>query len=238
MILGKMKIPLVGGLKTGLLACWEFDNNCNDAASNYNLTAYNSPTYNSFIKKVGTYCAALDAASPNKYFGLTDSSFLNITTGPFSVSCWARADSTSTATIFNKGGSNAIGYFGQCYNYWTSVYALFCVRTQSVVCSSTIEFQYGQANFGHYVMTFSGTAGSSSTMKVYLNGILMDTRTANFSSASIGGTDLFKIGAWTSADAGPGLYVDQTAFWNRVLTAAEVSQLFNSYNGLLYTNWT
>jgi len=77
-------------------------------------------------------------------------------------------------------------------------------------------------------ITYSGTVG-----KMYINGSEVDNSTVTHASP-IGNTANFRIGKSPS-----GIYpvygiIDEVGLWNRVLTSAEITQLYNNGNGIQY----
>ena len=90
----------------------------------------------------------------------------------------------------------------------------------------------------HIVAVYDGTLGSG---KIYINGVDSTVATLNVSPASLGSaTSSLTIGDDVNAVASFKVWngsIDQVAIWNRVLSPTEITELYNSGNGLAYIDW-
>jgi hypothetical protein len=89
---------------------------------------------------------------------------------------------------------------------------------------------FAAANWHHYVITCDRTGLTSGTIKMYLNNTLIGTFTSNFPSANTTDFQLFRL--WQNECATQYCIVDLLYLYNRVLTTDEISQLYNSGNGV------
>lgn len=84
---------------------------------------------------------------------------------------------------------------------------------------------FSVGNWGHIVITRSGT-----TAKVYVNGSLADT----FTVATGGTNDDFLMACRNDGYSNANATMQEVALWNRVLSASEVTELYNAGAGLSY----
>jgi hypothetical protein len=82
-------------------------------------------------------------------------------------------------------------------------------------------------------VTFDVSAGS---MQLYVNATSKGTQTG-FSTSPYQNSEPFRIGAYNSSAGQPfdGI-IDEFGFWSRVLTSTEVTELYNSGDGLSYAD--
>ncbi|MFV0267427.1 MAG: LamG domain-containing protein, partial [Draconibacterium sp.] len=89
----------------------------------------------------------------------------------------------------------------------------------------------------HWVFTYDGVF-----QKIYLDGIeVASTESGSFSIDWSGVNSQHQLGASNQAANGMKYYkgyMCQPSIWNRALTAAEITQLYNSGNGLPYSQWS
>lgn len=103
-------------------------------------------------------------------------------------------------------------------------------RTSTIdyVAVGMVQSTYSRSNPGnweHVVMTTWGQASSSGELKIYVNGVLVST-VANYGKGNAGGSS--NIGSmYGSQDFFSG-YIDDLRVYNRILTASEVSSIYNS----------
>jgi hypothetical protein len=90
--------------------------------------------------------------------------------------------------------------------------------------------------WNHIVLVRDGADAS-----IYLNGTYVDGATNGSGVAYTATSSLETVGAgyWFSSTLETFFEgkIDQVAMWNRVLTQSEITQLYNSGNGLAYINW-
>jgi len=180
---------------------------------------------------------ALDFDGTNDYVaadGVTSN--LNSSTGlPFTVSAWAYPDTTVSGTTaccsqreaifaFNNSGANLNLLF---YAQDGSTQKFYHHGTASnSYTGSSNTFESGQ--WHHIVMVVD----SSGNGKLYVNG----GQEATWSNGSNSSVNRFSIGQeWDSSTSASDFFdgkIDEVAIWNVALSAADVTTLYNSGNGL------
>lgn len=82
-----------------------------------------------------------------------------------------------------------------------------------------------------WTVTYNGGSGNNPNgLKTYLNGNLIDSRTAV--AATIGSnSNTLNIGATNSRGGNWGGYMDNVLMWSTELSAADISQTFNAFRG-------
>ncbi len=226
-------------LTTNLLSYWKLDEssgNAADSVGSNTLTNNNSTAYATGKINNG---ADLEASSSN-YFSIASSASLRIK-GDMSFSFWVKLESLPSSGnsfwIIDKKSETGEDY---------SVYAV-----------------YLKNNAGAYELTYRSTNGSSASLQddfvswtpstatwyhvsvtrtnagsiiFYVNGSQQGTTQTGYNGTLSDDSDLaFYIGRYKSAD---GRYfdgiVDEVGVWNRELTGAEVTSLYNGGTGIQY----
>ena len=89
----------------------------------------------------------------------------------------------------------------------------------------------GGENWYHVVLTFDGTGSSTEYARLYVNGSIEDTESNSNHDLNTQNTKV-SIGAKINASDQLSNYyegqIDEVAFWNEVLTASEITALYNS----------
>jgi hypothetical protein len=139
-----------------------------------------------------------------------------------SMQAWVKTEDTDTDTHFFGSWSTANGNQILFYN---PAEAIFYTNERGVSSSTPIN----DGNWHHLVGVYDAIEG---TQTFYVDGI--NSGSASVSSNLISTTvPFFGIG-----DSGQGTFlegsIDECAIWTRALTSTEVTQLYNSGNGLSY----
>jgi len=179
---------------------------------------------------------ALDFDGTNDYVtadGVTSN--LNSSTGlPFTVSAWAYPDTTVSGTTaccskreaifaFNNSGANLnLLYYAQD----NSTKKFYNFDSNNSYNGSTNTFEPGQ---WHHIALIVDSSGNG---KLFVNG----GQEATWSNGSNSLVNRFSIGQeWDSATTASDFFdgkIDEVAIWNVALSAADVTALYNSGNGL------
>jgi hypothetical protein len=231
MILGKLLIPQAGTtLKSGLISCWELEetggSTAYDSHGSNNLTSVGATVNQS--GKIGKGYLLSD--------GYLYGSSRLITGFPLSVSWWLKPDpDTYNRLSTNVSGSPYRGMeiimeAGQCGVQFGNGISTGSTSRKSYSLSTTISNEW------HHVVV---TATAHGTFNYYLDGV----EKTGFSVSGTATSTSFTLGvpyvgkAWGSAALYGWGVSDQVAFWSKALTTDEVALLYNSGNGLSYSNW-
>lgn len=219
-------------LLSGIQGYWKCDENTGtttaDATGNGNtgtLSGTNAPTW---------------AATGKILHGLTFTSTLcwvDAGTGPalstFSISAWVNASSIPNyQTILSRAN---VG--GDSRNYHLDITQTTGIpRLVFTTAPNTYQICTGTSpivatSFYHVVGTYDGT-----TMRLYVNGSAAGTTSTSTTPETTGSQKLLIGAQWTGADGSFGQVgvLDELGLWNRALTSAEVTALYNSGSGLQY----
>lgn len=197
----------------GLVSRWQFEDNLTDVVSGYNMAlSSGSASYDNGL--VGR-CIV----STGNFYWNTNAAWLGYISGrtAFSMSCWAKG------TFVDKMGihlnTNISGGQLGCL-YWqnaTTVYPMVRDNSFNAVTVPTISSTVWQ----HMVYVYDGT-----NSKFYLNNNLIYTKSNDTTSI----TDFHQI-RFPNTTAG-NIRWDNTYFYNRVLTVAEIAKLYNAGAGI------
>ena len=210
----------------------------NDALSTNNGTAQGGLTYE--VGKVGT---SFKFNGTNAFINLGDVMDLGLSS--WSYGMWFKSNVASAGTLFSK--TIAAGLAGRFAAYIDSNRINFLFDPNysnplNIGTSNTIVTN----TWYHLVCVFDRT----SNIRLYLNGVLQSVTTSyglndltQFGAANTNYNTScpFRIGAYTAADNINALSlfngsIDAFNVWNRVLTASEITELYNSGNGKQYPN--
>jgi len=201
---------------------WTFDNTYYGDISAIDFTITGSPSFVS-----GKINDSISFNSSGDYI-VTTSNPYDINTGDFSVSLWILADditpSTSQGILSNRYYLAAQNGFMLINIVGTSGKILFGTRDTSfigITSNSSIN-----SGWNHIVVTRTGSSG-----QIYLNGVLDVEGTIKSGDLSINTN--WAIGDHNGNNEFNGL-VDEVYIVDYVMTAQNVSDLYNSDNGLQY----
>ena len=229
------------GLLNNLISCYELDETSGstayDSHGSNDGTHYDNPTLNQSGKI--NKCYLFDSNYESINLGpLTPSNFSSI----ISISAWVNV----TDTFNNK----------------PILYRWYGVGSQQFIFrinGNSVQFYIKQGNGTTTVGgTFSGSipniyvdtwyhivaVADGDNLYVYVNGI-QATTTYSYDGTINSSSDLDDINVHIAASEFGGSYtasfrglIDQIALWSRALTSTEVETLYNSGDGLAYSNWT
>jgi len=215
-------------LLTSLYAVYKGESNANDSLGVYNGTAQGGLTYTT-----GKSGNAFTFNGTNALVSLPNNS-MNLT-GDFSISVWVNMTSISGVQVFLSTYQNISGVdYGFIFRNINSTQLTFFNGTTQ----TTTNISGGGLltnTWYHIVVT-----KTSSQIKWYVNGVAdnvfngvypMSYHTSN--PASIGA--LYK---WNGTDTvqfmSNGSKIDELNIWNRILTATEITDLYNAGTGKFY----
>lgn len=219
-------------LNVGLIAYWKFDSNDGnttaiDAVGGIANGTYNNNAVTSQYAKIGN-SVGFDGHDDNVVFneliGIPDHFNMNST---FATSYWISANTTTGAIISATTGVCG----GDQYNYWTSNFLRIAYDGEYDNSAWTPT----QGQWYHVVISAHG-----SNKTLYVDGVF------EFEYANSGTWDLqcymenaanraFSLGAEEDFGNDWHGYLDEFGIWNRTLTQAEITQLYNGGAGIQYT---
>lgn len=231
-------------LKDSLISLWELDES---SGTRVDAHGSNDLTQNG-TGGVGSGTGVISNAAD---FEVGDSDYLNITdasqtgldfTSDFSFACWVKLESQHDGAFMYKwGGSQAAYGFG--YFNISSTYKLR-FNGYATGGGSNVPFDIAQTltsgTWYHVGFAFDalGHASGDGTVEMFVNGSSIGTVTNGSYTGSSNTTGAFSL---SSLGSGIQWYydglMDQAVAWNRLVTAAEFSEIYNSGSGLAYTSW-
>jgi len=219
-------------LDTNLIAYWKLDEssgNASDSTANgKTLTNTGTVTYTTGkINNAGNFSGS------SQYLTRASEAYFQIT-GALSISLWVNADTLSAdRQLVSKNDNNiSNSEFGIIYRS-TGKFAFFSANASNYYYLST-NSTYSATNWYHVVVTRAGSSSGSAVL-IYVNGSSVAT-TVDSTDPSFVGTSSYplNIGSQNNNNSAFDGKIDEVGIWTRELTSAEVTQLYNSGNGLSY----
>ncbi|MBS3155862.1 LamG domain-containing protein [Candidatus Woesearchaeota archaeon] len=211
-----------GALTTNLLSYWSYDSNANDNYGSIHGSA-SGATYTTTDCQLGGGCYSF--GGDGDYISMSSSSLA--ITGSMSVSLWIKpTDTIDYQGLFFRGDlANSLSYvFAITDQGANDNYGYYNTNSNWKVFTDFIV-DYG--SWQHVVWTYDGT-----NMIVYKNNVASASQAATAPVSNLSHTN-YVSATW----APPNTFwvqgtVDEVAVWNKALTAAEVSSLYNSGSGM------
>lgn len=227
-----------GGTSPGtssLLAWWALANTLDASGNGRNLSVVSSPSYTTGLVGNG---GLLDTT--NEWWSISDADW-QTPTGSFSVGGWFKPSDgrpdTFGSGIFGKWGTTGANRSWLLINS-TSGSMSFLVSADgtntAVTSTSTTLLANGAASAYVFLV---GVFESSTSVKLYVNGVLEGNITASVPASVNNGTQSIGLGGYNSGSA----YVSQGMFdeffmYEKVLTADNVTWLYNSGAGKTFND--
>jgi hypothetical protein len=215
-------------LSDGLVAYYPFNGDANDESGNgHNGTIVNAVLASDRFGKPNN-CYSFNGI--NAYITIINSSDLS-PIGDFSVSVWLRQNSSSTPEVImskSLAGYDSTGWFIALEQpNWLQFQATpyFESNSPTIIRPPTNEWH-------HVTFTFTRSTG---LCRSYLNGILVDSRTRNYSSSvsprnlTIGSQEYHVVGQYNYFFSGQ---LDDVRIYNRALSSNEIQTLYWQNNGI------
>ena len=221
-------------LTTSLVSYWDFEETSagtaqvdrRDRHGSNDLTDNNTTA--SATGKIGN--GADFERSNNEYLSISDGSQtgLDITTDR-SFNFWFKFEDTSTQSFITKWGAND-GFWIDWLNDNTLRF-----RTSSDGSSaytSTVSWTPTASTWYMITYTYDMSAGE---VKFYVNGSQQGSTQTGHDTTVNNSTETFRVGNNSGSGYLDGL-MDELGVWDKILTSTEVSDLYNSGNGLPYSD--
>jgi len=217
-----------------LVSYWKLDEASGNAADAH---ASNTLTNNGTIPYVAAKInngADLESTDAADYFSAADSAGLSIT-GNMSWSFWIKPESDTAAVLMQKWGAA-----GQ-RAYYVQLPSTTVIRLGVSAAGTTLN--YGDVTvptmtmdgsvWYHIVIAYTASTG---TMEVYTQGVSRGTD-ATLDTSIFDGTSALEIGVYQEGGGRGNWYdgvLDEVGVWNKVLSATEVTDLYNGGAGFAY----
>lgn len=212
-------------LKTNLISWWTLDETSgtrNDSHGSNHLTDYNTVTYTTGKKSN----AASFASANSEYLSITDASQTGLdisTTGTWSY--WIYFVSDTDAVVIDKTAAGSSSYWIQ-HQIGTGTTQRF---SNSAETGLDITATMNTGTWYHCVWTYN-----AGTVEFFLNGTSQGTASGGTSlTNSTAPFTLGRVNKYTGNYLNG--YMDEVGVWSRVLTGAEITELYNSGNGMTYS---
>jgi len=222
----------MASLNDGLVAYWSLNGNTNDSLGNSNLTNTSSVTFTA-----GKASEGATITSSTQKLSCADNTSLSIT-GALTLSVWFKLRATTVTptflTLINKYIDYNTSFFFYLTNpgtgkYYFSVY-VSADGSNQVGVDALNDGQYFTlgTTWHHAVFVFV----PSTSMTIYLDGVSVGSKTTSVPASIHDGNQNVYIGStcdandWFAGNYFDGM-LDEVRIYNRVLTAAEVSQLYD-----------
>jgi hypothetical protein len=213
------QVPTI--VPTGSLeAWWSFDGNANDLSGNANNFT-NNGSASLTADRNGTVNSAYDFNGIDQYLVVNSPSFSFAQTDSFSVSFWTQKSSNQygIAVMQSSGASGNFIWLFQS----TSTGVLNYGTNKQGSSWSWANSTYSLNQWEHFVGTYA-----NGTMRIYKNGVFVTSSTfAN--TGSVKATLPLRVGRSHGGNYYNGK-VDDLGIWSRVLTQAEITDLYVGCN--------
>lgn len=208
-------------LTDGLVSYWSFDSDATDSVGS------NNGTVNGATNTTGKINNGYDFDGTNDYI-TTPLSVNGV--GEFSFSLWCKRDTTGVRhnLLRNYDGSSAQSLVIRFFSDDTIMFNTNDTGTWDNLASVST---FTSGVWYHCVFTYSA---STNTKKIYVNNSEVASDTGSSLSGLANGSEV-DIGAYDNYDQyNFNGIIDEVGYWTRALTSDEVSELYNSGNGLAY----
>ncbi len=206
-------------LNTSLTACYSFSGNANDPISGLNGTLSSvTPTLDRFNNANSAY--QFNGAT-NSYIELPNSPLLK-PSNAITISCWIKTSNLITQYVVFTKNPNPIYHEAYALVVFGSI-----VRVQKSN-GSTSDMADGTTNLA--INTWYHLAGTidNSSVKVYVNGVLEKTTPSSMPFTYQTGRKVYIGQAHEIIDFPYTGSIDNVRFYNRVLSANEINDLYNN----------
>ncbi len=213
---------------SGLVGWWPFSGNANDLSGNGYHGSINGATLTSDRFGNTNQAYNFDGNDDIVFQNTNNISFTNGIT----LSAWINASAIKMASIVDKVPLCSSNSNGIRINVRDNGEVHSGIGCYGVGVGSIAPNAYSINSWKHVL----GTWSPDGTMKIYINGVLIQTIQSNY--FSIGNTEPIEVG---KAEYSPfsALYerfegkIDDIGVWNRALTQAEITNIYNANSGVI-----
>lgn len=201
----------------GLVAWWGFSGSAIDSSGNSNDLTVNGATLTA--DRDGNANAAYLFNGTNAHLTKSSLSYNFAQSGSYSISFWMKKNGNSDGVAM-MSGTNTGGSF---------IWLLQCDTTKTIFGTNKQGESWTWANgpnysttaWEHYIAIYN-----AQTMQLYKNGALVATSTNTYTNSTSAAMPFYigrAIGGGNIAAS-----IDDVGIWNRVLTSAEIAQIYSS----------
>lgn len=201
---------------------WKLDEssgNSDDAVGSQDLTVsgatYTSGKINNGLLFDGTNDTARSSSTTNMPSG----------TGDWSISLWMKPD--GDGAVANVVYSSSVGYNERIISEVHGDMRIFFAGADTGRLTDVTPTQDGTTWY-HFVIVLDSTAN---TLKTYVDNSLVDTQTDATSTITAG---QFWLGSHSDGSNDYNGMIDEVGVWSKALSAAEISELYRSGDGIQY----
>jgi hypothetical protein len=221
---------------TNLLSWWKFDETSGNAADAVGTNALTNNGSTGFTSGLIGNAADLGTANTTKYFSKASALGFSVNAArsygcTFKVRTELSGSNQYRYIMQLRHGSNGVNYDLGYYRE-SDVNKLYGGRGRNAVADDGVYYNVnlGTSNYHQAIVTFDGT-----TQILYLDGTAVGNNNPNTGNGT-SRSDGFGIGADAAGGAGSFMneYADESFYFNDVLTADEVTWLWNGGNGRTY----
>lgn len=205
-------------LNTSLIAYWKLDEaSGNRADSSGANTLTDNNTVTSDPGKIGDAAEFVEANSEN--LSIADNAALSTGDIDFTYACWAYSASIPSVGILGSKGA-------EWYAYISAAGGGFVVFNTGGSDLTAAGGSFSPSAWHHVVVTFTA---SSNTREIFVDGSSVASGVGTAPADDAGD---FRIGSYSNGGAFfmNGL-IDGAAFWKKVLSGAEITELYNGGTG-------
>ena len=222
---------VVNPLWDGLHGYWNADDNPNDSKGTYNGVLTNGATYGTGIINDGF---SFDGV--NDFVDMGDVLDFDGST-PFSISLWVYLSSVSGVQMLISKQSQAASKVG--YSIFLSAgrfnFLLANYRTTNNILVNAVTTVPAINTWYNVVVTYDGSKNATGGGVIFsINSVNEVNINENNLTGSTSNSTSFNIGARDSTIYYTNGNIDEVGIWNRVLTSAEITELYNGGEGLQY----
>jgi hypothetical protein len=225
---------MLDSLNFGLIAYWALEEASGTRAdSEPTAPAHNLADNNTVTNAVGVVGNCALFVAPNNE-SLTETDTTDISTGDidFSLTFWVKlvTRTTSQSLIGHWGASAGTRSWRTYYNSSTArmEFQISADGSTTALAREATSFGAIATNVFYFVYVVHDSVGN--TGGISINDGTLDT--TSYSSGSFNATAEFQMGGFGSGGLWVDGYLDQVRFYKRVLTAAEVTRLYNGGAGM------
>lgn len=213
---------------------------CDENAANTTITDAHSNSYDgvastntsNWYNASGKINSTWDI-DPNEYGQITNESAMRLSSGSYTISFWTKMADVDPTNHDKRCLWKSYSTTGNVSYDIGPLSGNMRFRTNGGTCTSGALSD----NTWYHVVCVRDLADTGSEQRLYINGSSVDTAANTNTTATGDDNEEMQIGRYYFGTTGGGYFdgqIDEIGIWSRALTSTEVSDLYNSGNGLAY----